>query len=157
MSLQKSKWMRWLLILFIALATISPMSSSAAQEDCKKALSPRMAVGQPGQVLHVDGRPLNIRDSGTLSAHAVGKIPEGTPFNVLAGPLCADSINWWRLRTATLAGWAAEGDGDQYFIGPLNSATGDAGLLDVDIDYKGSFYTETFNYSRKAKNIRHFV
>jgi len=31
------------------------------------------------------------------------------------------------------------------------------GTLEVDIDYTGSWYVETFGYARKAENIRHYV
>ncbi|MBN2390013.1 MAG: hypothetical protein JXR84_04785 [Anaerolineae bacterium] len=37
------------------------------------------------------------------------------------------------------------------------SATGDVGFLDVDIDYRGTWYRETFSYTREAENIAHFV
>jgi hypothetical protein len=33
----------------------------------------------------------------------------------------------------------------------------DQGVLEVTIDYTGSFYRETFDYSRDAANIRHFA
>jgi hypothetical protein len=33
----------------------------------------------------------------------------------------------------------------------------DMGLLEIHIDYTGTWYRETFNYSREAENIRHFV
>jgi hypothetical protein len=36
-------------------------------------------------------------------------------------------------------------------------AVPDTGVLDVDIDYMGRWSRDTFNYSRKAENIRHFV
>ncbi|MGC9395166.1 MAG: hypothetical protein ACP5J4_09940 [Anaerolineae bacterium] len=39
----------------------------------------------------------------------------------------------------------------------LPSATGDIGFLDVDIDYRGTWYRETFSYTREAENIAHFV
>jgi hypothetical protein len=31
------------------------------------------------------------------------------------------------------------------------------GTLEVDIDYNGTWFTETFSYTREAENIRHFV
>jgi hypothetical protein len=38
---------------------------------------------------------------------------------------------------------------------PANTPT--TGVLNVDIDYVGSWYRETFQYARDAANIRHFV
>jgi hypothetical protein len=157
MALKMLKLIQWLLILIMTLTTTSPIVSSAAQEDCEEALPPRLVVGQPGQVLYVDGRPLHIRSSASHSATIVGQIPEGTQFTVLDGPTCADSIYWWRLKAGTITGWAAEGDGGTYFVGQLHGALTDTGLLEVAINYVGSWYRETFNYSREAKNIRHFV
>lgn len=37
------------------------------------------------------------------------------------------------------------------------TATGQTGLLTVDINYIGNFYREVFNYSKDAPNIRHFA
>ena len=39
----------------------------------------------------------------------------------------------------------------------LPTSTSRQGVLDVTIDYVGSWYRNTFNYSREAENIRHFV
>jgi len=33
----------------------------------------------------------------------------------------------------------------------------DQGALDIDIDYTGTWYIDTFHYAREAPNIRHFV
>ena len=41
-------------------------------------------------------------------------------------------------------------------VKPL-SPTGDVGFLDVNIDYRGTWYRETFSYTREADNIAHFV
>jgi hypothetical protein len=40
---------------------------------------------------------------------------------------------------------------------PTPSPTSDMGTLTVDIDYTGTWYRETFDYSREAANIRHYV
>jgi hypothetical protein len=40
---------------------------------------------------------------------------------------------------------------------PSPTATPSVGLLEVDIDYSGTWYRETFGYTRRAKNIKHFV
>jgi hypothetical protein len=39
----------------------------------------------------------------------------------------------------------------------LPTTSSDQGVLDVDIHYVGSWYRETFDYSRGAANIRHLV
>jgi hypothetical protein len=40
---------------------------------------------------------------------------------------------------------------------PLSTGTPGKSILEVDIDYTGSWYVDTFDYSREAENIRHFV
>ncbi len=37
------------------------------------------------------------------------------------------------------------------------STADDVGTLQVDVDYRGSWYRETFSYTRQAENIAHFV
>ncbi len=37
------------------------------------------------------------------------------------------------------------------------SVASDTGVLDVNIDYRGTWYRETFSYTREAENIAHFV
>jgi hypothetical protein len=36
-------------------------------------------------------------------------------------------------------------------------ATDGAGFLEADIDYSGTWYRETFSYTKQAENIRHFI
>jgi hypothetical protein len=40
---------------------------------------------------------------------------------------------------------------------PGSAATDGVGSLQVDIDYRGTWYRETFSYTRQAENIAHFV
>ncbi len=42
-----------------------------------------------------------------------------------------------------------------WFAWPFDAP--DRGVLEVDINYVGEWYRETFDYSREAENIRHFV
>jgi hypothetical protein len=44
-----------------------------------------------------------------------------------------------------------------FFPTPSPGETADMGTLTVDIDYTGTWYRETFDYSREAANIRHYV
>ncbi len=127
----KPRALQWLLILCSILVTARLGSTALAQGDCSQGLPPRLAVGQPGQVLYVDGQPLNVRRSASRSAAIAGQIPEGGQFDVLEGPTCADGIYWWRLKTATITGWAAEGADGKYFVGPLDSAANPTGSAPV--------------------------
>jgi hypothetical protein len=40
---------------------------------------------------------------------------------------------------------------------PRGMATDSVGFLEADIDYSGTWYRETFSYTRQAENIRHFI
>jgi hypothetical protein len=40
---------------------------------------------------------------------------------------------------------------------PQSNMPSDQGTLDIDINYTGSWYRETFNYARDAENIRHVI
>jgi hypothetical protein len=42
-------------------------------------------------------------------------------------------------------------------IEPSSVITGDVGFLHVEIDYRGTWYRETFSYTRQAEHIRHFA
>jgi hypothetical protein len=37
------------------------------------------------------------------------------------------------------------------------ASTGSAGFLEVDVDYVGTWYRETFGYTRQAENVKHYV
>ncbi len=80
----------------------------------------QMRVGMTGQVTFTTGAPLNIRDRASTSAAVARIIPEGTVFDVVGGPTCADGYTWWQIQLdGTLFGWVAEGDADGYFIAPV--------------------------------------
>jgi hypothetical protein len=40
---------------------------------------------------------------------------------------------------------------------PASVATDNGGFLQVDVDYRGTWYRETFSYTRQAENIMHLV
>ncbi len=121
---------RRLFVSLIVLLLMSQLTPVAAQAGCA-GLAPRLHIGQQGQVSYVDGSPLNVRAEPGRAASVVGKLAEGTRFNVLAGPTCADSINWWQIESGGVTGWAAEGVGGQYFVEPLAVANAPQGAATV--------------------------
>jgi hypothetical protein len=61
---------------------------------------------QPGQQLRVyadDG--LNIHTEPSLNASTVGAVGRGEYVAILAGPVEADGIIWWRVQTVSSSGW----------------------------------------------------
>ncbi len=94
---------------------------SLAQGDanCPGAPLPRLTVDAPARVLPGDAN--NVRDTPSRSGARVGSIPGGAVFNVLAGPVCADGLNWWQIKYAGLTGWTVEGSGADYWVEPFEA------------------------------------
>jgi hypothetical protein len=52
-----------------------------------------------------------------LDGAQVALMAEGTPFDVIGGPWCADGYRWWQLQLADgTQGWSAEADTSGYFL-----------------------------------------
>jgi serine/threonine protein kinase len=100
------------------LATRIPGTPTLAAQACPDGLPPRLSPGMQAIVSNDDPRPVNIRDGAGRSNRIVGTMEAEIRFAVLEGPVCADDLNWYRVRTAEETGWIAEGD-DQYFVQPL--------------------------------------
>ncbi len=80
-------------------------------------LPARLAVGGRGQVAFTDGTPSRLRDTPGLDGAQVALMAEGTPFDVIGGPWCADGYRWWQLQLADgTQGWSAEADTSGYFL-----------------------------------------
>lgn len=82
---------------------------------CTGAPPSQVSVGMLARVTFTDGRPLNMRDqpNGTV----IQQIDEGTPFNIVSGPLCGGDYTWWEIRLFNrTTGWVAEGDAENYYI-----------------------------------------
>jgi len=110
----------------VILLGVQGWSPARAQDTkCPGAPLPQLTIGQPALV--PPGTPNNLREAPTRSATILAQIPGDTIINVLDGPTCADSINWWQISSATLTGWMAEGAGAEYYMVPI--ATGKATLI----------------------------
>ncbi|MEO0562676.1 MAG: hypothetical protein AAF125_11205 [Chloroflexota bacterium] len=96
---------------------------AAPSPSCGTAPAPRLTVGNEARVTFTDGTPLNIRT--TASGDYLMQITEGTVVNVVDGPVCSGNFNWWSLQFesqgATVGGWAAEGDSEDYYLEPYNN------------------------------------
>jgi hypothetical protein len=65
------------------------------------------------------GEANNVRDTASRSGALVGQISGGSIFSVLDGPVCADGLQWWQVEYGDLTGWTVEGNGEDYFLMPL--------------------------------------
>ena len=78
----------WLIFLFSLRVT-------HAQSECP--MPPRLVTGDKGRVTYTDGSPLNVRDAAARSGALVTTLAEGATFDVVAGPVCADGIQWFQI------------------------------------------------------------
>lgn len=117
-TLRLPKWYSLCLLLTLCLVNLPQIAT--AQPAC--ALPPRLTIGQRGQVIGTS--PNNLRAQPARSADLTGMIDGGGLFTVLAGAECdtASGIHWWQVDYNGQIGWTAEGDGQNYFIEPINQA-----------------------------------
>ena len=73
-----------------------------------------LAVGQSARVVAPQG--LNARQTASASGERVGRYAPNSIVSVLEGPVDADSYRWWRVGNNELAGWVAEGDGQEQWL-----------------------------------------
>lgn len=101
------------LLMLILFAFSFPLQP---QERCFP--EPRLIPGEQGEVLFTNGSPLNVRGGAGRSFSVTGIIPEGSLFEIIEGPICADDINWFRIESPS--GWIAESTQDEgYFVAPV--------------------------------------
>ena len=116
-----------LLLILLILAALPPGGPLAAQEDaCANAPAARLEVGGRGRVITGSER-LRVRMAAGLDGAPFTTLADGQDFDVLAGPVCADGLRWWQIRTGEddpqgLSGWLAEGSAGVYFVTPTRAA-----------------------------------
>jgi SH3 domain-containing protein len=80
----------------------------------------RLAIGTRARVNFTNGMPLRLRAAPSLDAAEIQQMPEGTEFDVIGGPACANGAaynRFWQVRLDDgTTGWAAEADQTSYFI-----------------------------------------
>jgi hypothetical protein len=77
-----------------------------------------MDVGMQGYVQYTDLNPKHLRTAPALNAASIVRLLDGIGFEVVGGPVCADTYNWWQVRilTTNVTGWLAEGGPPNYWI-----------------------------------------
>ncbi|MBZ0302803.1 MAG: SH3 domain-containing protein [Anaerolineae bacterium] len=85
-----------------------------------QALATRLETGMRARVNFTDGTPLRLREAPLVYSSEILQMPEGTEFDILSGPVCANGYRWWQVKLDdSTAGWAAEANSKGYFIEPL--------------------------------------
>jgi uncharacterized protein YgiM (DUF1202 family) len=91
-------------------------------------ISPRLGDPQPanrpprvGDRVVVTSAQLSVRTQPGVDAALITRVDTGAEYTVLAGPQQADGFTWYQIRSddGALEGWAAEGDGTDRWISPL--------------------------------------
>ena len=95
---------------------------------CAGFMPSRLTIGGQGRV--TPGTPNNVRSAPSPSGALVGQIDGGAIFNVLEGPTCDPAGRaWWRVEHNGITGWTAEGQGNTYFVEPVEAISEDASRL----------------------------
>jgi hypothetical protein len=95
-------------------ATVPP----AVVAQCPGFLPSRLVPGQLARV--TPGDPNNLRALPDVNAPLVGRMPGGSEFMVMTGPICdAAGLAWWQVNYNGLIGWTVEGQGTEYWLEPL--------------------------------------
>jgi hypothetical protein len=95
---------------------LEPWGASAPV--CPNFLPSRLNVGGWGRVTSVPYLPNTIRSSSYYGSAAIGQIPVGAAFSVLAGPVCGENTAWFQVNYNGIVGWTAEGNGSTYWLEP---------------------------------------
>lgn len=83
----------------------------------------RLSIGEQGRVIYNDHSPKRLRDAPTVNGGIITELIENVPIQIIGGPVCADSYNWWQVRvlaSTPFEGWMAEGGPANYWIAPIS-------------------------------------
>jgi serine/threonine protein kinase len=103
-----------------ALPTVALVASTMKCDGFNK--PSRLNVGMQGRVLPDQDNIVNskpARPSLDPSSENVGTIPAGGQFQIVDGPVCAESIIWWQVTYRAVRGWTGEGEGVNYWVEPV--------------------------------------
>ncbi|MBX3061613.1 MAG: SH3 domain-containing protein [Anaerolineae bacterium] len=85
---------------------------------CPTNLPGRLVVGKQGRV--TPGLANRLRADASYTSAVIGRIPAGGVFDVLAGPKCDGSSNFWQVTYAGVTGWTSEGYNGEYWLEPIS-------------------------------------
>jgi hypothetical protein len=103
------------LVPAVAAATAAPPETPGAPKVVDRAIK----VGDRVQVTTDTGQVLTVRNDAAKAAAPVARVLRGTLFTVKGGPIKQDNLVWWQLESDTVKGWAAEGDGTNKWLQPV--------------------------------------
>jgi hypothetical protein len=96
-----------------ATAAVTPASGGG------KLVDRPIKVGDLVQVTTLEGRVLTLRETASKDGNPVARVLQGTQFTVKSGPEQHDDFTWWQVEGEQVKGWAAEGDGTDRWLTPV--------------------------------------
>ncbi len=82
---------------------------------CAGALPSTLRAGERAWVIP-NTSANNVRSVPSPSGALLGQLPPAEPFEILAGPVCAEGRAWYLVTNARLMGWTAQGDASSNYI-----------------------------------------
>jgi SH3-like domain-containing protein len=84
-----------------------------------KLVNRAVKLGDRVQVTTEGNQLLSIRETPGKNAALAARVLSGTQFTVRGGPTKQDDFVWWQLEGEKVSGWAAEGDGTNRWLTPV--------------------------------------
>jgi hypothetical protein len=92
---------------------------SGPAEGGGKLVDRAVKLGDRVQVTTEGDQLLSIRETPGKNAQLAARVLRGTQFSVRGGPTTQDGFVWWQLEGEKVSGWAAEGDGTNRWLTPV--------------------------------------
>ena len=101
------------------LVPVAPAAAATAASNAPKLVDRPIKLGDRVQVTTSTGQWLTVRETAGKTATEKAKVKLGTLFTVRAGPIKQDGLTWWELEGEKVRGWAAEGNGKDRWLTPV--------------------------------------
>jgi hypothetical protein len=98
---------------------LAPEQPSATATSGGKLVNRAIQLGDRVQVTTQGNQVLSVRETPGKNAALAARVLAGTQFTVRGGPTKQDGLVWWQLEGEQVSGWAAEGDGTDRWLTPV--------------------------------------
>jgi len=78
-----------------------------------------LSVGIRAYVVPGEANRLRPSAGNSTSDPIIGLIQAGEEVVIVGGPICTDGYRWWQVEFRSELGWTADGEGDEYWIRPV--------------------------------------
>jgi hypothetical protein len=101
------------------LIPVAPVAAAIEAPNAPKLVDRPIKLGDRVQVTTSTGQWLTVRETAGKTGTQMAKVKLGTLFTVRGGPIKQDGLTWWELEGEAVKGWAAEGDGKDRWLTPV--------------------------------------